>query len=137
MEFQFEQKNSRTSTTLHGAPSRMICLQSKIFRIVQFAAIHAYLRKVRDRCFSITVSLTGHLRLTLTPQDGNGYKIPANPRIPNPLGADLGMGLYPRVRARVRLQTRRVFANGFLNLISEPANPLTCGPKYICIYKSF
>ena len=34
---------------------------------------------------------------------------------------------------RVRLQTRRVFANGFLNLISEPANPLTCGPDHLCI----
>ena len=25
-------------------------------------------------------------------KDGNGYKIPANPRIPDPLGADLGLG---------------------------------------------
>ncbi|KAG2659217.1 hypothetical protein PVAP13_1KG362805 [Panicum virgatum] len=31
--------------------------------------------------------------------DGNGYEIPAN-LIPDPLGADLGLGLYPRARAR-------------------------------------
>ena len=35
------------------------------------------------------------------PQDGNGYKIPANPWIPDPLGADSGLGLYPRARVRV------------------------------------
>jgi len=35
--------------------------------------------------------------------DGNGYKISAYPRIPNPMGADTGMSLCPRARARVQL----------------------------------
>ena len=35
--------------------------------------------------------------------DGNGYKISAYPRIPNPTDADMGLSLWPRVRARVQL----------------------------------
>jgi hypothetical protein len=55
-------------------------------------------------------------------KDGNGYKIPANPRILDPLDADLGLGLYLQTRERVRLYTQRVFYNRFENLISEPKN---------------
>jgi hypothetical protein len=56
--------------------------------------------------------------------DGNGYEIPANP-IPDPLGADLGLGLYPRARARVQFYTRRIIYNGFQNVIPELENPQT------------
>ena len=55
-------------------------------------------------------------------KDGNGYKIPTNPRILDPLDADSGLGLYLQARERVRLYTQRVFYNRFENLISEPEN---------------
>jgi hypothetical protein len=38
-----------------------------------------------------------------TIKDGNGYEIPAYPRILNPMGAGMGLDLCPRVRARVQI----------------------------------
>ena len=58
-------------------------------------------------------------------KDGNEYKIPAYPWIPDLLGVDSGLGLCP--------QTQWVFYNGSENLITELANPLTCGPYHPCI----
>jgi hypothetical protein len=51
-------------------------------------------------------------------RDGNGHEISADPRIPNPRGADEDLSVCQRVGARP--QTRRYFANGFEKCYPHP-----------------
>ena len=48
----------------------------------------------------------------LSGKDGNGYEIPAYPRVRNPAGADSGASLNPRAWVRAGFKTQWIFVNG-------------------------